>query len=83
MRFPFAKTFCLTTLLIVSLVVPSVAAQPASGDNSQNNYNEWTVAQLEAAMANANLTSDNLTKYYSQRILDLDRVALASTLSSS
>jgi hypothetical protein len=49
MRFPFAKTLCLTTLLIVSPLVPSVAAQPALGDKSQNNYNEWTVAQLEAA----------------------------------
>jgi amidase len=73
MRFTFAKTFCLTTLLTVSLVVPSVAAQPASGDNSQKNYNEWTVAQLEAAMANGNLTSEKLTKYYIQRILDLDQ----------
>jgi len=73
MRFPFAKTFCLLTLLIVSLVVPSFAAQPASGDNSQKNYNEWTVKQLEDAMASGNLTSEKLTKYYIQRILDLDQ----------
>ena len=73
MRFPFGKTFCLLTLLIVSLVVPSFAAQPASGDNSQKNYNEWTVKQLEDAMANGNLTSEKLTKYYIQRILDLDQ----------
>ena len=73
MHFRIAKTFCLTTLLIVVLVAPSFAAQPASRDNSQQNYNEWTVAQLEAAMANGNLTSEKLTKYYIQRILDLDQ----------
>ena len=69
----FAKTFFLTTLLIIALALPSLAAQPASRDNSQHNYNEWTVAQLEAAMANGNLTSEKLTKYYIQRILDLDQ----------
>jgi amidase len=72
MHFRIAKTFCLTTLLIVALVVPSFAAQPASPNNSQN-YNEWTVAQLQAAMTNGNLTSEKLTKYYIQRILDLDQ----------
>jgi len=73
MHFRVANTFFLTTLLTVVLVVTSLAAQPASRDNSHHNYNEWTVAQLEAAMANGNLTSEKLTKYYIQRILDLDQ----------
>jgi amidase len=73
MHFRIAKSLFLTTLLIVAPVVPSVAAQPPSRDNSQHNYNEWTVAQLETAMANGNLTSEKLTKYYIQRILDLDQ----------
>jgi amidase len=73
MHFRIANTLFLTTLLILALVVPSVAAQPASRDNSQKNYNEWTVKQLEDAMANGNLTSEKLTKYYIQRILDLDQ----------
>src|SRR6516165_10125729 len=73
MHIRFANTLFLTTLLILALVVPSVVAQPASGGNSQQNYNEWTVARLEAAMANGNLTSEKLTKFYIQRILDLDQ----------
>jgi amidase len=73
MHFRFANSLFLTTLLILALVVPSFAAQPASQDKSKQNYNEWTVAQLEAAMADGNLTSEKLTKYYIQRILDLDQ----------
>ena len=73
MHIRFANTLFLTTLLSLALVVPSSAAQPASGDKSQKNYNEWTVVQLETAMANGNLTSEKLTKYYIQRILDLDQ----------
>jgi amidase len=73
MRFPTVNTF-LTTLLLASVLVgTSIAAQPASRDNSQKNYNEWTVAQLQAAMTNGNLTSEKLTKYYIQRILDIDQ----------
>ena len=73
MQFRIANTLFLTTLLVLALVVPGVAAQPASRDNSQKNFNEMTVAQLEAAMANGNLTSEKLTKFYIQRILDLDQ----------
>ncbi|HEX8798492.1 MAG TPA: amidase family protein, partial [Terriglobales bacterium] len=73
MHIRFANTFFLSTLLVLALAVSSNAAQRASGDNSQKNYNEWTVAQLQAAMASGNLTSEKLTKYYIQRILDLDQ----------
>jgi hypothetical protein len=66
MQFRSAKTLCLTTLLIVTLVVSSFAAQPASRDNSRKNYNEWTITLLEAAMAAGDLTSEKLTKYYIQ-----------------
>jgi len=73
MHFRFAKTLLPTTLLIVAWVVPSLAAQPAAHDNSQKNYNEWTVAQLQAAMTAGKLSSEQLTRYYIQRILDLDQ----------
>ena len=49
MKFPIAKTLLMATLLTSTLVVS--AAQPATHDSGPKNYNEWTVAQLEAAMA--------------------------------
>src|SRR5215469_2698451 len=73
MHFRIAKSLCLTTLLVFALAVPSIAGQPASRDNGPKNYNEWTVAQLEAAMAAGKLSSEQLTRYYIQRILDLDQ----------
>jgi amidase len=65
------KTFA-STLLAMTLATAGMAAQPATGNNSKN-YNEWTVPQLEAAMASGKLTSFELTKYYIQRIIDLDQ----------
>ena len=73
MRFPTVNTLLIIFLLAFALVGTSVAAQPASRDNTQKNYNEWTIPQLEAAMAAGTLTSEKLTKYYIQRILDLDQ----------
>ncbi len=49
MSLPNVKAFLMTTLL--ALTVNAYAAQPVSHDNGPKNYNEWTVAQLEAAMA--------------------------------
>jgi amidase len=71
MNFRSVKTLLMTTLLALTAVAN--AAQPATGDNAPKNFNEWTVAQLEAAMASGQLTSEKLTDYYIDRILALDQ----------
>jgi amidase len=73
MNCPTVKTFVLPALLMLTLVATSIAAQPAAGNNPSKNFNEWTVQQLQAAMTSGKLTSVELTKYYIQRILDLDQ----------
>jgi len=50
-----------------------MAAQPANNSKPPTQFNEMTVQQLQAAMTTGNLTSVKLTKYYIQRILDLDQ----------
>jgi amidase len=67
------QTLLKTTLLILALVITSGAAQPVSSSGIPTNYNEWTVAQLEAAMAAGTLTSQQLTNYYIKRIVELDQ----------
>ena len=67
------KTLVLPAVLMLALVATSIAAQPAAGNSPSKNYNEWTVQQLQAAMTSGKLTSFELTKYYIQRILDLDQ----------
>jgi amidase len=53
------------------------AANDATRNNQSSDvptdHNEWTVAQLQAAMASGQLTSVNLTKEYIARILALDQ----------
>ncbi|HWS97878.1 MAG TPA: amidase family protein, partial [Candidatus Methylomirabilis sp.] len=73
MNFPSSKTFLTSTLLALVLIAPSASAQDSPDHKTPTQYNEWTVAQLQAAMANGSLTSEKLTKYYIQRILDLDQ----------
>ena len=65
--------FLFLLIMVLVLASTSIAAQPAPKGNTPTNYNEWTVQQLQAAMTNGNLTSEKLTKYYIQRILDLDQ----------
>ena len=73
MHIPSLKSVFTTAALLFALVLPGVAEQPATADNSQKNYNEWTVTQLEAAMASGKLSSEQLTRYYIQRIMDMDQ----------
>lgn len=49
MNFSTVKTLLVTTFLAATLVAR--AAQPDSQDKVPKNFNEWTVAQLEAEMA--------------------------------
>ena len=71
MNIPTVKTILITILLASALVAH--AQQPVSRDNGPKNYNEMTVAQLEALMAAGKLTSVKLTDYYIDRILNLDQ----------
>jgi len=63
--------------LAALLALPLAAANDATPNNQSNNvptdHNEWTVAQLQAAMASGTLTSENLTKEYIARIVALDQ----------
>ena len=67
------KASLLTPLLMLAFVAGSNAAQPATPGNGPKNYNEMTVAQLEALMASGKLSSAQLTSYYIDRILTLDQ----------
>ena len=72
MNLPATKTLFLTILLTAALVGSSGAAQPPTADTASKNYNEWTVARLEAAMASGKLTSEELTNYYIARMNPLE-----------
>ncbi|HET8925665.1 MAG TPA: amidase family protein [Candidatus Acidoferrum sp.] len=63
------------SLLVSVLVVANGSAQnnSASTLNVPTQHNEWTVAQLQAAMASGSLTSEELTKEYIARIIALDQ----------
>jgi len=60
------------TLLV--MMVPQVrAADSPSHDEHRFRFAEATVAQLQAAMRSGNLTSEQLTRAYIERILELDQ----------
>jgi amidase len=63
---------CITAMtLFAALAVPvRLAAQSADVPKS---HNEWTVAQLQAAMAAGKLTSEDLTREYIARIIAIDQ----------
>jgi len=66
----------LLAFLLVSLMgVANGNAQSntASTQNVPTQHNEWTVAQLQAAMASGQLTSEQLTQEYIARIIALDQ----------
>jgi amidase len=67
------KILLLLSMLVLVLVGTSMAAQPANNSKTPTQFNEMTVQQLQAAMMSGKLTSVELTKYYIQRILDLDQ----------
>jgi amidase len=62
------------SLLAVLLVASLAAAQNALPNSAiPTEFNEATVAQLQADMASGKLTSEQLTRYYITRILSLDQ----------
>ena len=64
-------------LLAALLALPVAAADDVTRNSEPNNFprahNEWTVAQLQAAMAAGTLTSEELTKEYIARIIAIDQ----------
>jgi amidase len=73
MMSPKLRIILLATLLTSTLYAASGVAQSKEPNNVPKNYNEMTVAQLEAQMAAGKLTSEKLTDYYIDRILALDQ----------
>lgn len=61
---------CSAALFIGSAVVQ---AHADTARVAPTRYNEWTVAQMQAEMAGGSLTSEQLTRYYLQRIALLDQ----------
>jgi amidase len=66
------------TLLVAALLaLPLAAAQDVKQNGEPKNFppahNEWTVVQLEAAMAAGKLSSEELTKEYITRIIAIDQ----------
>ena len=63
----------LRTLFLTALLALPLAAANSDSPDVPKGHNEWTVAQLEAAMAAGTLTSEQLTKEYIARIIALDQ----------
>ncbi|HKS74682.1 MAG TPA: amidase [Terriglobales bacterium] len=73
MTLPAIRTLFLVTLLSVALSAADHAVQQNASTNAPDQFNEATVAQLQAQMAAGTLTSVQLTQYYISRIFDLDQ----------
>jgi amidase len=71
MMFPTKRIF-VATLLAASLAVGSYAKQP-NPNHDHFDYTEATVAQLQAMMTHGHLTSEQLTRAYIDRIVDMDQ----------
>jgi amidase len=68
-------TYVVRMLVLACLLVSPLAAQTTSGTSTAvpTQHNEATVAQLQAEMASGQLTSEQLTNEYIQRIIALDQ----------
>jgi len=64
------KFTTLRGLLVASLLVSTFAG---AQNNAPTQFNEATIAQLQAQMASGELTSQQLTQYYIDRIIALDQ----------
>jgi amidase len=67
------RAFLVAALLALPLAAANQATQDSGTADVPKNHNEWTVAQLQAAMAAGKLTSENLTREYIARIVALDQ----------
>ena len=70
---PTLRAFLLAALLSLPLAAANDATRNSESNDAPKNHNEWTVTQLQAAMASGKLTSENLTREYIARIIALDQ----------
>ncbi len=73
MTLPAFRTVLLVALLAVPLSAADHSVRQDAAANAPDQFNEATVAQLQAQMAAGTLTSVQLTQYYINRIFDLDQ----------
>ena len=73
MTLPAFRTFFLLVLLAVPLSAADNSVRQDASAKVPDQFNEATVAQLQAQMAAGTLTSEQLTLYYIARIFDLDQ----------
>ena len=73
MIFPAVRTLLIAALLALPLAAADDATRNVEPKDFPKAHNEWTVAQLEAAMAAGKLTSEELTSEYIARIVALDQ----------
>ncbi len=73
MTFPAVRTLLIAALLALPLAASDDAMRNVEPKDFPKAHNEWTVAQLEAAMASGKLTSEELTSEYIARIVALDQ----------
>jgi amidase len=70
---PALRRFFFCAVLLAMPLTAANAQHNRSDDGGPKSHNEWTVAQLQAAMASGKLTSEQLTKEYIERIIALDQ----------
>jgi amidase len=70
---PAFRSLFLTALLALPLAAANDAQQNGESKEFPKAHNEWTIGQLENAMAAGTLTSERLTKEYIDRILAIDQ----------
>jgi len=70
---PAVRSLFLAALLALPLAAANDATQNSDTSAVPKQHNEWTVAQLQAAMTSGKLTSEELTQEYINRIIALDQ----------
>jgi amidase len=73
MTIPAVRTLLVAVLLALPLAAADHASRNIESKDFPKAHNEWTVAQLEAAMAAGTLTSEALTREYVTRIIAIDQ----------
>jgi len=71
--FRYVLVSLLACTLLAGSVISAASPGPALATATPTQFNEATVADLQAQMAAGTLTSVQLTNFYVQRILDLDQ----------
>src|SRR5438477_2980774 len=67
------KLSAVRSLILASLLMPTLMAAQTANSAIPTQHNEATVAQLQAEMASGSLTSEQLTQEYIARIIALDQ----------